>query len=780
MMRYKIREIWDNHRELWECIGVCFFTAFVTLIYFIIKGDGVFVTRADFNVQNIPFTTAMHRAVAEGGINSFSWNVDLGTSTIQGYAFYNLGSPFFWLSMLFPAEAYPYVIGWMYMLKYTAAGTFAFLYLKRFVKNPKMAIIGGLLYAFSGFSATNLMYQFHDAIAFFPLLPLGLERYMQDRKRKGGFIAAVALNACVSYFFFVQYVIFLCIYFMVRFWRREWSENLKNIGGCMLCGILGTGIAAPLFLPGVMHILLGGSANGSCLYIDKFLPSSIQFLEILKALAFPAELQGNGSALEQGNYTSTAAYLPMVGMVFVIAYIRKNRDWLRRLLLILFVMSMSPLLSASFLLFTGSYHRWWMAFVLMLVLATVQVLDRIEEYKVVSSAWLNVAWILGIWGIVTFVPWTQGFPPLVYREKLFFVYMLIALAGAVLCLIGAALRKLQAGYVLCGVSVFAILTTGLTIFGYQSGSWSGSEYAAQFAASCNLEVWDAQYRYISEENMWMFPGKVTGLGGFTSTRSNAIRKFDDYFDATTDIYSMNKTAYAGVAELLGGKYDITEEKEAGPALQELEVNGTHYYVYERAACPIGFAVTDYITEEELRRIPVQRRGIALLDAALVEQEALAEVSALLQERKAEAINLQEMDAQEEAQYLIHSVADSVERNLAGAVQAFERNAEGFACTTDYAEDCFVYFSVPFDKDWKLYIDGENARILPSGGMMLVKVPAGAHTLRFCYSTPFYGIGVMLGLLSCAAWAAYEIRQRRREKGVTTASGTPRQCSPPSF
>lgn len=87
--------------------------------------------------------------------------------------------------MLFPAEAYPFVVvGWMYMLKYTVAGCLAFFYFRRFVRNPKLAIVGGVLYAFSGFSATNLMYHFHDAIVFFPLLLIGFERYMEDKRKK--------------------------------------------------------------------------------------------------------------------------------------------------------------------------------------------------------------------------------------------------------------------------------------------------------------------------------------------------------------------------------------------------------------------------------------------------------------------------------------------------------------------------------------------------------------------------------------------------------------------
>lgn len=742
-MKCKIKEFLVKHIDLLECIGICLITSFLTFIYFIIKGDGVFVTRADFNLQNIPFTAAMHRAVAEGGINSFNWNLDLGSSTIQGYAFYNLGSPFFWLSMLFPAEAYPYVVGWMYMLKYTVAGSLAFLYFKRFVHNPKLAIVGGVLYAFSGFSATNLLYHFHDAIAFFPLMLVGLERYMEDKRKKGGFIVGVAVNALINYFFFVQSVVFLCIYFIVRFWKKEWKENLKNIGGCMLCGILGAGIAAPIFLPGVMHILLGHN-QGSCMYISNLLPTSTYFLFTLKAMFFPAEVQHSCSAIEMTNYTSTACYLPMVGITFVIAYVRKHKDWLSRILLILFLMSLSPLLSSVFLLFSAWYHRWWVALVMMMTLATVLVLDKAREYKIVSSAMINGAMIVCMWGIVKFIPFEEEFPALVFRETLFQVHTLIAMAGVILCIIGAAKFKLNDRYMICFVSAFAIMTTGLTIYEYQKESESGSEYLEEFMLGASLAVHDEQYRYISKDNMLVLPGEGAGMGCFTSTRSNAIKEFDGCFGYPTDILSLDKTLITGLSELLGGRYYVTDTKEDKPALQELEMKGIPYYVYERDACPIGFAVSCFISEEELREISAEDRGIALLAAAVVSENEVTLVSDTLAQATADTIDFR------------RSVSDYVAENSANAVHNFQRDAKGFTCTTDYGEESYVYFSVPFDNDWTLYVDGEKSRILSSGGMMLVRVPAGEHSLVFQYCTPFYRLGVAMAVVSLIILAAYEL------------------------
>ena len=114
-------------RGLAECIAICSLLAFLSLGVFILQGHGAFTVVSDFNTQQIPFTIGLHNSLLDGGFDGWSWNADLGSSTLQTYSFYEMGSIFFYLSMLFPAKAFPYLIGWIYMLKYVAAGVSAYL-----------------------------------------------------------------------------------------------------------------------------------------------------------------------------------------------------------------------------------------------------------------------------------------------------------------------------------------------------------------------------------------------------------------------------------------------------------------------------------------------------------------------------------------------------------------------------------------------------------------------------------------------------------------------------
>ena len=160
-----------DRKNLKRCACLCALLALLTFLPFIVQGRGVFTVASDFNDQQIPFTICLHNNLLDGGLDGWAWNVDLGSSTLQSFTFYELGSVFFWLSMLFPARLFPWLVGWLYMLKYAAAGAAAYLYLSLFVRDRRYAAAGAVLYAFSGFSATNVVYyHFHEVIAGFPLL----------------------------------------------------------------------------------------------------------------------------------------------------------------------------------------------------------------------------------------------------------------------------------------------------------------------------------------------------------------------------------------------------------------------------------------------------------------------------------------------------------------------------------------------------------------------------------------------------------------------------------
>ena len=147
-----------------------FLTALVlsAIIYlpFLIIDKGIFVYYGDYNVQQIPFYQMCHDMIRSGEVG-WNWYTDLGSNFVGSYAFYLLGSPFFWLTIPFPSGAVPYLMAPLMMLKIATAAATSFGYIRRFVRNPDYAFLGALMYAFSGYSIYNIFFNhFHEVIAF--------------------------------------------------------------------------------------------------------------------------------------------------------------------------------------------------------------------------------------------------------------------------------------------------------------------------------------------------------------------------------------------------------------------------------------------------------------------------------------------------------------------------------------------------------------------------------------------------------------------------------------
>ncbi len=182
-----------------------FFTALVAaailFVPFIVLNGGIFYYYGDFNVQEIPFYQMVHDAVKSGQLG-WSHTTDLGSDLLSSYSFYLMGSPFFWMTIPFPNEFVPYLIGPILILKFACAAASAHVYLQRYVKNKMYAVLGGLLYAFSGFSIYNVFFfHFHEPMIVFPLLLAALDAFLYD-KRRGVFAVAVCAACVVNYYFF--------------------------------------------------------------------------------------------------------------------------------------------------------------------------------------------------------------------------------------------------------------------------------------------------------------------------------------------------------------------------------------------------------------------------------------------------------------------------------------------------------------------------------------------------------------------------------------------------
>ncbi len=737
----RIREIGNRERRwlLWTGL-LSLAAALIVFVPAIIKDKGFFLIVDDFNAQQLTFATAVRYALFARPLGDWFWGIDLGTSLVNTFSFYNLGSPFFWVTLLFPDVQIPYLFGWLYVLKYVAAALIAHLYLRRFLKDERYAVIGALLYAFSGFQSTNLMFfHFHEAVAFFPLLLLGLEKVMENKKYRPFFIFAVFLNCLVNYFFFIGEVVFLIPYFLVRFHGRSIKELLRTSLARILDGALGVGMACVLFLPSVLYVLDSARSDFS-LTAENLFYGFGEILVILKGLFLPGDLMNDWSVLVKTNWNSTAAYVPLFGLSFVFAYLIKQKGWLRVLLLGGLFVCFFPCLQSAFYMFADVYQRWWYMLVLLFVLATVKVLEEPEQYRIGLGACVNGAIAAALYLVVRFLYRDESGAALVFHKGRFLLEALIA-AGSPLLVWGLLkLHLLGWKRLVALATVFCCASTALTLYAYRRLN-KNEDYREFFEGGLLMETLDEQFRYRASGMLMTTNGKAAAYLGFCSTLENSSYAFNELFDIHSTNMTRDRSKVSGLAALLGAKFRMTTDpSEEDHAVPYLDHNGTIYYlVTYTKTCPIGFALDRYLTTDQLTSLPVNARASALMHAFVVEPEQIPEVTPLAESFDPEGIDLRAV------------LVEAIDRCKENAVLDFHRDNTGFWCRTAYEKDRFVYFSVPYDRGWKATIDGEPARILSSGGMMLLRVPEGEHAVRFVYHTPGLRAG---GVIAGVSWLAF--------------------------
>ncbi len=752
------------------------------LLPFVVIDGGYFVFYGDYNAQQIPFYKTCIEAVHEGNLG-WNWNTDLGVNFVGSYSFYTLGSPFFWFAALFPASVSHYLMAPLLMLKLALSSLFAFIYIRRFVSKPEYAVIGGLLYAFSGFSMYNIFFNhFHEAIVFFPLLLIGLEETVVN-KRRGAFALAVAINAFVNYFFFIGECVFLVIYFIARLCC---DKRFRITAGDFFClafeSVIGVAIAGVLFVPSIFQVLdvprsTDLISGKNFLFHDSW---TQRYGLLLEAMFFPPEIPARTHMFPEAaaKWSSVALYLPLFSMAGVAAFIggAKRRHWLRPVLIVCFVMAFVPGLNSMFVLFNSNFYtRWFYMLELMCALATVYALEHSEECDL-RRGLVFTAVTTGVIALLVMLhpveydreimneagdTVTEKATHLNIFELAPSVYIQFGIAVLFMVLLGILLHtrkkstQWQFSQLALTMTVVCSMVLGVWFVGY--GRILGP-YVRDYdrAVTADISIDDPEFYRIEgllELNNVNMLWDKSSLKSFTSIIPSATFELYDLLDITRDVNSAPDTDCYAFRALTRVKYVIVrndrDEEKIKTALEELQIYESHstcgdYEIYSTEyVLPMGFAYDGYVTYDY-----ASTHGAA---------DKLLCRAAVLTEEQAEKYSdiLTEMPENEAARVSLNQFKADVAARQAAGVRTFNVTKTGFTATTDYASDELVVFSVPFDKGWSAEVNGAPAEVEKvNGGFVAVRVPAGKGKIAFTYETPGAWYGLILTIGGILLYAVY--------------------------
>lgn len=259
----------------------------------------------------------------KNGMPLWSDKLGIGTSILShGDIIFD---PFTYILFLFGRSSIIYMFVYMVIIKIILSGVFFWKFLGKYSRykfSSYSKIIGALTYAFGGYMiVSGQNYVFSTIYVFLPLIMLGFEVWLQDKK-KLLLVLMLALTALYFYYFFYMTVIFFVLYSVFRyyiFYKFKIKHFLKYLLSLAIYILVAMGISAFYWLPSIL-LTLGNlriaSSGESFDTLFKFMPDSILtiFARFLgyDTLGNPMNYTGYGA-----DYFQLATYAGIITVLLV-------------------------------------------------------------------------------------------------------------------------------------------------------------------------------------------------------------------------------------------------------------------------------------------------------------------------------------------------------------------------------------------------------------------------------------------------------------------------------
>ncbi len=754
------------------------FAALVALFIFLpflIVDKGFFIYCGDYNSQQIPFYVHVQQFLKDGG-GTWDWSTDLGTSVVNAYSFYNLGSPFLWLTLPFPSSWLPFLMVPLFMLKFGSIAAAACLYLLRYAKSVSMAVLVSVVFAFCGFNVYNIFFNHMlDPVVFFPLMLWAMDNLMLEKKT-GWFALTVGLALLNSYFFFIGNVVFLLLYFTIQCLFGSYRFTLPSFLRVGFEALLGVGIGMALALPSVLSLMDNPRTENFLSGMNVVLYWHVQQIPaILSSLIVPPDPPYLPNVFTEGaiKWTSMSAYLPIFSIAGVVAYLRSKRGgWLKILLITSLVMALVPILNSAFFAFNASYYsRWFYMPILMMCLASLYALED-KEIDLAFGLKFTIA-VTAAWGFLGLIPTEEDGVERIglgqYTSKFWLTFGTALLGILVFAFIWHRFKnKKQLGSVLLGaVMGFSVVYSVIHISLGKFPQWEGDQYyrEQQYEGSEALQLPNdvGFYRidtYSTYDNLGIWLNK-SSLQTFHSVVTPSILEFYPLLGVKRDVSSKPEPAVYALRGLLSTRYTVLPlaDREQFEAEDPGSLGWTYlgaqgaFAVYENENfLPLGFTYDAFIPMTTLESVAEEDRAALLLRGIGLTPEQIVQYSHLFDEEVGFSYDEVNYDA------YVQDVAQLRET----ASTYTEADASGFAVNIHLDEENLVFFSVPYDPGFTATIDGEETEVLKvSGGMMAVYASAGTHEIVFQYKTPGFTEGLIISGLCLLILVLYWPLSRRK-------------------
>jgi uncharacterized membrane protein YfhO len=416
------------------------FIGFMFMAFSLFSNHGTSLYSWDYTWQYVNFSyyfwDVWHGFLRTGQFEMYSYSTYLGGDNIGMNSYYGLFDPFFLPMIVFPRSWIPQMFAVMGIAKFVCAATTMRAYLRYMGIKDDVSDLGGIAFAFSGFTCFMIGFPtIVSVVAEAPLVLLGIEKVIRERK-PACLVIGLGILGITSFFYLVTFCIWGVVYALWRFFwslkTRSKKENIEVIVIGVASFAAGIMLSAWTLIPSMTEALGSGRTEAiGKIYIES-ISSAFCSGDIGKFLSMIFGMVGNNPGRElmplisffypSTNYlwlpiaesgydawTSSIYCQTAFGLMIIYAIIGaiRRREWQTLIgTAICTIMLFTIFPYYFFFAFSGDgYGRWFIVLIPEMIYLGCKELSRIDknpDWQILLASILDSAMTLGVFFIAYF------------------------------------------------------------------------------------------------------------------------------------------------------------------------------------------------------------------------------------------------------------------------------------------------------------------------------------------------------------------------------------------
>ena len=723
-----------------------------------------------------PYAHNVAEYIANHGLPKWSFNLGIGQNLFP----FLLRDPFDIILYIAGKDHFVYATIYKELIKIVLGGYTFYYYLRTIKLSEYSAIIGGILFAYSGFMIVGSGWYIFSFESFnIALLLLAFEQLFTKQKWFL-FLFAIFLVCISQPFNLYIYGIFLVVYVFFRYLQAG-VFSWKNIGIMFLrmagLGAIALFLSGPFMLENVVQLLESPRGSGNTSYANIFIHApmfavtDVIDMGISVMRFFSSDMLGNGSDFIKGipsnsNYLEGGLFYCGLPSLILMPQIF---PFLRTRVRIVFIVAMSlwiipiifPYFRYAFWLFTGNYYRDYCLMVaIFFMFYSLQALDLVIQKQKINVVILVIT-VIALFALLNY----PYFPDkeIINTPIFAFVSAMIVIYAVLLFFMGRKNSPVYLRYIFIFLVVLEVTyLTNITVNGRDALQKADLTSKVKGYNDYTLEA----LNYINTIDHSFF--RVDKVYGSSPASHYSINDgMAQGYRGTSSYNSFNELSYILYLQLIGISHKDNELQSrfaVGPAYRPiLETENQVKYLLSKGpinyisrnssdsltsfgdvriyrnkyVLPLGYTYDHFIKESTYTQLSNDQKDYVSLRACVLRDEDVNKAAGLTEFQLRDTVSVFSFA-------LYKEYTDSLKKDTLTTTHFGETLVQG---KINLHEDKMMYLSIPYDKGWTLEVDGRaRDKIVLSAGMTGIMLTKGAHEIEMSYELRFFKYGVYLSII----------------------------------